>query len=165
MPTKKLIVIASLAIVVSVLIALSVGGIVWLTLYSMGNSEAATTAQTFLRNNEKLKQDIGEVRDFGSMVTSTINTHNADGEATLTLKVIGARKTVKANVDLIYRSGKNWRVTSASYTDDAGKTVELLNPYESNFRFPGSDLTFQISDFKSQMLNLKSERSEISSLV
>ena len=157
MPTRKIIIIASLAIGVGVLIALSVGGIVWLTLYSMGNSEAATTAQRFLRNNEKLKQDIGEVRDFGSMVTSSINTHNADGEATLTLRVIGARKTVNANVDLIYRNGKNWRVTSASYTDDAGKTIELLNPYESNFRFQISDyLRLQISNYKFQISHLRS---------
>src|SRR5882724_4579649 len=113
MSKKRIIIIGSLAIVFGVVITLSVALLVWLTLYSMGNSEAATTAQSFLRNNEKLKQEIGDVKDFGSMVTSSINTHNADGEATLTLKVIGARKTVKANVDLIYRKGKSWRVTSA----------------------------------------------------
>ena len=135
MPAKKIIiVIASIVVVLAVLVALSVGGIVALTRYSMGHSEAATTAQTFLRNNDKLKQDIGEIRDFGSMVTSSINTHNAPGEATLTLKVIGARKTVKATVDLIYLRGKNWRVTSASYTNEAGSTIELFDPYESRLK-------------------------------
>jgi hypothetical protein len=163
MSAKKLIiVIASVVVVIGVLVALSVGGIVALTRYSMGNSEAAITAQTFLRNNEKLKQDIGEIRDFGSMVTSSINTHSARGEATLTLKVIGARKTVKATVDLIYLRGKNWRVTSASYTNEAGSTIELLNPYESklesqiaNLNSRSSNLKFQITNFQSRISNLR----------
>lgn len=144
MSRRKIIIIASVTVVFGVVIALAVGSLVWLTLYSMGNSEAATAAQTFLRNNEKLKQDIGEVKDFGALVSSSVNTHNADGEATLKLKVIGARKTVNASVDLIYRNGKNWRVMSASYTDEAGKTIELLNPYESQLRSQISDSRFQI---------------------
>ena len=56
------------------------------------NSEAAETARTYLRTNEELKRDIGEVNDFGWFVTGNINTQNADGEATLNLKVIGEKK-------------------------------------------------------------------------
>lgn len=162
MPAKKLIIlIASIAIVLTLLVALSVGGIVALTRYSMGHSEAAAAAQTFLRNNEKLKQDIGEVRDFGSMVTSSVNTHNADGEATLTLKVIGARQTVKATVDLIYRKGKNWRVTGASYMNEAGNTIELFNPYESEIKFQVPPAKSQISSLKFQISNLEFQISSL----
>jgi len=179
MSSKKIMIIASLAIAFGVVITFSVGSLIWLTLYSMGNSDAATAAQTFLRNNEKLKQEIGEVKDFGSLVTSSINSHNADGEATLKLKVIGARKTVNASVDLIYRKGKSWRVTGASYTDDAGKTVELLNPYDSqglrilNFRSRSSQsLNLRFSTSRSESISRswfnstdRSERFEISCLV
>ena len=72
-------------------------------------------SQTFLRNNERLKQDIGEVKDFGSFVTGNVNIKNGDGNATINLKVIGERKTVNASVDLIYRNGQPWRVIAASY--------------------------------------------------
>ena len=54
--------------------------------HTIGSSEAADTARTYLRNNEKLKQDIGEVKDFGWVVTGNINVSNGDGVATLYIK-------------------------------------------------------------------------------
>ncbi len=54
-------------------------------------------SKDFLRNNERLKQDIGEVKDFGSFVTGNININNGDGTAELNLKVIGERKEVNAS--------------------------------------------------------------------
>jgi hypothetical protein len=78
-----------------------------------------------------LKQDIGEVKDFGSFVTGNVNIQNNDGNATINLKVYGERKTVNASVDLIYRSGRQWRVVAASYVNDAGETVHLLDPYQT----------------------------------
>ena len=98
--------------------------------HTIGSSEAADTARTYLRSNEKLKQDVGEVKDFGSFITGNINSSNGDGVATLYLKVIGEKRTVNARVDLSYRSNRNWRVTEASYDRD-GQTIELMKPYES----------------------------------
>jgi hypothetical protein len=132
MTTKKLVIIVLVVLVaVGLVVALFVGGIVGFVLYSIGKSEAATTAKTFLRSNEKLQQDIGEVKDFGTLVTGSINVQNSDGDARLNLKVIGERKTVNATVDLTFRSGRPWHVTSASYTNDQGQLIELLNPYNS----------------------------------
>src|SRR6185312_13195107 len=88
-------------------------------------------AKDFLRSNERLKQDIGEVKDFGKFITGNINFNNGDGTAELNLKVIGERKEVNAAVELIFRSGHQWRVTAASYKNEAGETIDLLNPYES----------------------------------
>ena len=96
---------------------------------TIGHSEAADTARSYLRKNEKLMQDIGEVNDFGSIVSGNINVSNGDGVATLYLKVYGAKKTVNARVDLAYRNNRNWRVTDASYESE-GKTIELMQPYE-----------------------------------
>ena len=107
------------------------GGIVGVALYTIGTSEAAETAKDFLRNNQQLKQDIGEINDFGSFPTGNIDFKNSDGNATINLKVIGERKTVNASVDLIYRNGRAWRVVAASYKNDKGERVELLNPYET----------------------------------
>lgn len=135
MTTKKIVIIViSVVVVLGLIVAIFVGGIIGVTLYSMGQSEAADTAKTFLRNNEVLKQDIGEIKDFGSFVTGNINIKNSDGNATINLKVIGERKTVNASVELIYRSGRPWRVISASYRTPDGQTIDLLNPYETQGR-------------------------------
>ncbi len=137
MTTKKIIlVVASTVIVLGLIVALFVVGIVGFAFYQISNGEAGTTAKGFLKSNERLKQDIGEVKDFGSFVTGNINVNNGDGTASLNLKVIGERKTVDASVELIYRNGRQWRVTSASYRNDAGETVDLLNPYESRRFLP-----------------------------
>ena len=132
MSNKKIVIIVvSIVVGLGLIVAVFVGGIVGIALYSIGQSEAAETAKDFLRANERLKQDIGEIKDFGSFVTGNVSVNNNDGNATINIKVIGERKTVNASVDLIYRSGRPWRVTAASYKNDAGETVELLNPYEA----------------------------------
>lgn len=132
MTTKKiLVIIFSSVIALALIVGLVIGGIVGFALYKIGNSEAAETARTFLRNNEKLKQDIGEVKDFGSIVTGNINVQNGDGNATVNIKVIGERKEVNASVEMVYANGKPWRVVGASYKNDSGQTIELFNPYES----------------------------------
>jgi Cytochrome oxidase complex assembly protein 1 len=131
MTTKKIvIIIAAVVLVIGALVVLFVGGIVGFALYSLGNSEAAVTAKDFLRNNDRLKQDIGEIKDFGSIVTGNINIDNNNGAANLNLKVIGEKKTVNASVQLMYRNGNEWRVTEASYKNDEGQTVDLLNAFE-----------------------------------
>jgi len=136
MTTKKIIIIvASIVIVLGLIVALFVAGIVGFAFYQISNGEAGTTAKAFLKSNERLKQDIGEVKDFGSFVTGNINVSNGDGTARLNLKVIGERKTVNASVELMYRNGRQWRVTAASYQNKAGQTVDLLNPYESRRSF------------------------------
>ena len=132
MTNKKIVVIVvSVVVVLGLLAVLFVGGIAWFALRTMGNSEAAETARTFLRKNEVLKRDIGEVKDFGWLVSGNINSTNGDGAAQLHLKVIGERKEVNATVELIYRSGRPWRVTAASYRNEAGEEINLLNPYDS----------------------------------
>jgi thioredoxin 1 len=140
MTTKKiLLIVGGVVAVLGLIVALFVGGILWFTFSTIGKSEAAQTAKTFLQNNEKLKSDIGEIQDFGFWVTGNINSHNADGEATLNLKTIGARKTVPASVKLAYRNGREWVVVAGSYTNDAGQIVHLRNPYEPGAEAEGGE--------------------------
>ena len=112
------------------IVAIVAGAIVGIALYAIGNSEAAESAKTFLRNNEQLKQDIGEITDFGNFPTGNVSVESNSGNATINLKVYGERKTVNASVDLIYRNGQPWRVVAASYQNDAGEPVQLLDPYQ-----------------------------------
>ena len=130
MSTKKIVlIVVGILSVFALLVLLFVAGIGWFVFSTIGNSEAAETARTYLKTNEALKRDIGEVKDFGSFVTGNINTQNQNGEATLNLKVYGERKTVNATVSLAFRSNQNWRVTEASYDDD-GRKVFLKAPYD-----------------------------------
>ena len=132
MTTKKLvIVIVSIVAALALLVVIFAGAIVGLAFYSISKSEAATTSKTFLTNNEKLKRDIGNVTDFGTFITGSVKSRNADGDATLSLKVIGEKRTTNANVTLMYRDNRAWRVTDASYVNDKGKTVSLMDAYES----------------------------------
>lgn len=129
MSTKKIIlIIAGILGVLALVVAIFVGGIVWFVFHTIGTSEAADTARTYLRSNARLKQDIGEVQDFGSFITGQINVENGDGVATLHLKVIGEKRTVNARVDLSYRENRAWRVTGASYNRD-GQDIDLMQSY------------------------------------
>ena len=129
MSTKKIvIIIAGIICVLALVVAIFVGGIAWFVFHTIGTSEAADTARTYLRNNARLKQDIGEVQDFGSFVTGQINVENGDGVATLHLKVIAEKRTVNARVDLSYRENRAWRVTGASYNRD-GQDIDLMQGY------------------------------------
>jgi hypothetical protein len=130
MSTKKIVlIIAGIVAVLVLIISLFVGGIAWFVFHTISSSDAAETARTYLRNNEKLKLDIGEVKDFGSIVTGQINRQNTSGEASLNFKVYGERETVNATVVLSYRNNRGWRVTDASYVRN-GQTIELMQPYE-----------------------------------
>ena len=129
MSTKKIVlIIAGIICVLALVVAIFVGGIAWFVFHTIGTSEAADTARTYLRNNARLKQDIGEVQDFGSFVTGQINVENGDGVATLHLKVIAEKRTVNARVDLSYRENRAWRVTGASYNRD-GQDIDLMQGY------------------------------------
>ena len=137
MTTKKiLLIVGGVVIVLGFLVVCFVGAIVGFALYQVGNSEAAARARDFLRNSEKLKTDIGRVKDFGNIVTGSVNFANDSGQATLHLKVIGERKTVNATVDLVLVKGSTWRVSSASYVNQSGQTIDLLDPYDTQLLIP-----------------------------
>ena len=137
MTTKKiLIIVGAVVLVIGLIVVVVVGGIIGIAFYSVGRSEAAESARYFLRTNERLKQEIGEIKDFGRFVTGSININNDSGNATINLKVIGERQTVNASVDLVYKNGQPWRVIGASYQNDKGQTIELLNPYEGRMLLP-----------------------------
>jgi len=132
MTTRKIVLIILGVIAAVTLITLVfVGGIVGVALYSVGNSQAAEIARNFLRNNEKLKNDIGEVKEFGSLVTGSVNIDDDNGQATINLKVVGARESVNASVKMIFVHGQSWRVSSASYVNKSGQTISLQDPYDS----------------------------------
>ncbi|HVG34198.1 MAG TPA: cytochrome c oxidase assembly factor Coa1 family protein [Pyrinomonadaceae bacterium] len=132
MSKRPLVIILSVLAALVLLVVLFAGAIIGIVFYSVSQSDAAKTAKTFLRNSERLKQDIGEVKDFGSLVTGSVKSRNNNGDATLYIKVIGQKRTTNATVVLMYRSGRNWRVTEATYENEAGQTVDLIGQEETD---------------------------------
>ncbi len=131
-PKKVALIIGGVLGVGALLVVLFAGTIVGVALYAVGNSDAAETAKTFLKSNEKLKADIGEIKDFGWLVTGSTVANSADGNASLNFKVIGERHDVNASVHLFYKEEKSWRVSGATYQNGSGDTIELLDKYESD---------------------------------
>jgi hypothetical protein len=134
--TRIILIVIGVVLALSLLAALFVGVIVGVAFYQIGNSQAASKAKDFLRSSEKLKAEIGEIKDFGSIVTGSVNVVNDSGEATINLKVIGARKTVNATVHLLFVGASTWRVSSASYVNETGQTINLFDPYDSKILIP-----------------------------
>ena len=130
MTTKKtVVIIVAVVAAVALLITLFAVGVAGFVFYNIGTSAAAETAKTFLRSNDKLKAEIGEVRDFGFFVTGNIQTRGAAGDAALNLKAIGERKTVNTTVEMVFRSERDWRVVEAYYDNDAGERVYLTKNF------------------------------------
>lgn len=141
-PKKILLTVGGVLAALLLLLGIFVGAIVGVALYTVGHSEAAETAKTFLKSNEKLKADIGEVKDFGWLVTGKTVEASADGDAVLNFKVVGERRSVNASVQLLYREGREWRVIGATYVGEAGRTIELLDKYEpDDASAPAEDTT------------------------
>ena len=137
MTTRKIIlIVVGVVATLFIIVLIFVGVIVGAAFYSIGHSEATKTAQTFLKSNEKLKADIGEVNDFGNFVTGSVNVENDSGHAIINLKVIGANKAVNASVDLVFVNGGAWRVTKATYVNESGQTIILLDPYDTKKQIP-----------------------------
>jgi hypothetical protein len=137
MTTRKIIfIVAGVVMTLILLIIVFAGGIIGFAFYQIGNSEASLKAKAFLRNSEKLKNEIGDVKDFGRFVTGSIEIHNGNGEATVHLKVIGEQKSVNASVNLVLIHGEDWRVSSASFVNGFGDTINLLDPFDSKSSLP-----------------------------
>ena len=105
------------------------GGHCGLRFYSIGNSEAAAVSKDFLQKNEQYKQDIGEVKSW-QFVTGSITSPIATDKPPESLKywrTPHGQRYGRASLSW----WPAWRVTAASYTNEAGQTVDLLRPYET----------------------------------
>ena len=94
-------------IIAGVLVAVVGGG--W---YMMTNSEAVSTAKTFVERHEEV------TREFGGPVTSSLrsasfNTDNGRNTATIVLSIQGLKASGTATVTLASRGSTPWAVSRA----------------------------------------------------
>jgi len=136
MTTKKiLLILGGVVLGLALVVVCFVGAFVGFALYSVSKSEAASRARDFLRDNEKLRSDIGKVKNFGNIVTASVKFEDGTSAPTVHLKVIGERKTVNATVELLLRN-REWSVTGAYYVTSSGQTIHLLDPYDTKLLIP-----------------------------
>ncbi len=66
--------VGGVVLVLGFLVVCFVGAIVGVrSVFGEQQRGGVASAKDFLRNNEKLKTDIGEVKDFGSIITGNVN--------------------------------------------------------------------------------------------
>lgn len=85
---------------------------------SMKKSDAYKTAVVEIENNQQLKNEIGEITDYGMFPTGSINYVDGYGEAELEIKVIGTKETKSVYVYLIKEIDKEWKLVEMIDEDD-----------------------------------------------
>jgi hypothetical protein len=90
---------------------------VFAVLFSIKNSGAYQTATQFLASNEKVKGQIGEIRDFGAFPGGEIQFKNGYGRAVLNITVYGLEGTVSAQVLLTKDPEQIWEVRGLRLKD------------------------------------------------
>ena len=85
---------------------------------SMKKSDAYKTAVVEIENNQQLKNEIGEITDYGMFPTGSINYVDGYGEAELEIKVIGTKSTKSVYVYLIKEVDKEWQLVEMIDEDD-----------------------------------------------
>ena len=85
---------------------------------SMKKSDAYKTAIVEIENNQQLKNEIGEITDYGMFPTGSINYVDGYGEAELEINVIGTKETKSVYVYLIKEIDKEWKLVEMIDEDD-----------------------------------------------
>ena len=109
-----------------------VGSAVFGLHYSVKNSEAYQTSESFLRENDLLKQVIGDNIEFGFLPSGKMRSNGNQPTAEFTITVTGSYRSTVAWVALV-KQQQSWQVVKASYRDPSG-TFQPLLAQESAFK-------------------------------
>ena len=89
------------------------------------DSEPFKTASSFVKENQQVKDDLGEVTETSPWFPSSLKTSGSMVRVQLTLRVDGKNGTGKAYVTLVYLRDR-WQITTASYENRQGKVSPLI---------------------------------------
>lgn len=76
----------------------------------MKSSDAYSTAEKYLSENEEIIEATGGIKDFDMIPTGRISTSNESGEASLTIGVNGNKHDLDVFVHLEKEAGNEWKV-------------------------------------------------------
>lgn len=88
-------------------------------------SEPFKIASSFVKENQQIKDDLGEVTETSPWFPSSLKTSGSTVQVQLTLRVEGKNGTGKAYVTLVYLRDR-WQITAASYENRQGKVSPLI---------------------------------------
>lgn len=100
--------------------------------YSIKNSEAYKASESFLRENEQIKQVIGDDIQFGFLPSGKMQSNDNLSTAEFNISIKGSYRSTVAWVALV-KHQNNWRVIKASYKDASG-TFQPLVGHESTLQ-------------------------------
>jgi tetratricopeptide (TPR) repeat protein len=89
------------------------------------DSEPFKIASSFVKENQQIKDDLGEITETSPWFPSSHKTSGSTIEVQLAIRIEGKNGTGKAYVTLVYLRDR-WQITAASYENRQGKVGQLI---------------------------------------
>lgn len=89
------------------------------------DSEPFKIASSFIKENQQIKDDLGEVTETSPWFPSSLKTSGSTVYVRLAIRVEGKNGSGKAYVTLVYLRDR-WQITAASYENRQGKESPLI---------------------------------------
>ena len=125
-------------ILILAIILLVVGGGIAVAIYfgyhklesTLKSSEAYTVAINRLKENEEVKNQLGEIKDTGFPLGAYNQRSDGSGDASFVMSVQGTKDSGRYEVSLVRRNSV-WRLTKGVVHTSSGKTIDVADNYES----------------------------------
>lgn len=97
---------------------------------TLKSSEAYTMAVNRLKENEEVKNQLGEIKDTGFPLGAYNQRGDGSGDASFVMSVQGTKDSGRYEVSLV-RSNSVWRLTKGVVHTSSGKTIDVADKYEN----------------------------------
>jgi TonB family protein len=126
-------------ILIVVIILLVLGGGLAAAIYfgyqqlekTLKSSEAYSVAVAALKENEEVKEQLGEIKDTGFPLGAFSTSADGSGNAAFAMSVQGTKASGQYEVNLV-RSNSVWRLTKGVVRTNSGNTIQIADKRESN---------------------------------
>jgi TonB family protein len=134
-------------ILILAIILLVLGGVVAVGVYfgyhklesTLKSSEAYTVALNRLKENEEVKNELGEIKDTGFPLGAYNQSSDGSGDASFVMSVQGTKDSGRYEVNLVRRNSV-WRLTKGVVHTSSGKTIDVGDKFESTGEESNSNL-------------------------
>ncbi|MFA5182122.1 MAG: cytochrome c oxidase assembly factor Coa1 family protein [Syntrophales bacterium] len=89
------------------------------------DSEPFKIASSFVKENQQIKEDLGEVTETSPWFPSSLKTTGSTVRVRLAIRIEGKNGAGKAHVTLVYLRDR-WQITAASYENRQGRVTPLI---------------------------------------
>ena len=125
--------VPTLFLVIFVLPAAACGGLVFMVMSSLKNSEVARESMSRARTSQALIERLGSPIEMGRWATGNVNVNGDNGLALLVIPISGPKGRGTLAVSAHKRAGE-WRYETMMVTVEGGGRVNLLSEAEQKER-------------------------------